>query len=98
MPLKCFPRSKRRIKTLRVSELKKWFNSMLADPEMNMEQRRLISCLLEELLHATKNYRGFNYNYWADHGIAEWEKAGKPTPVPDKFLHGSDDTLRRHYY
>jgi hypothetical protein len=43
-------------------------------------------CLLvEQILHDTGNYHGYNHWYWARQGYSEWKSAGEPTEDKNRF-------------
>lgn len=88
-------RSKR--KTISVEELKDLVNSKNTSSLCNPKQRDGWNVMLEEVLHATDNYNGFNYlrkeqmECDQDPGIITFHF---PKPYNHLFL----DESRRYYY
>ena len=70
-------------KTILVSELKDSINMKLALTEIDQPRKEALACLLEDILHRTGNYRGYNTNFpWND--------------VPEEYRTANEYT--RHYY
>jgi hypothetical protein len=83
-------------KTIEVSKVVDMANKMLANEDISQQEKSGIACLLEEVLHATNQYQGFNSLYWLTVGYKKWVEAGKPDfPEKHKFLGQEWD---RHYY
>ena len=47
-------------KTFAVEELKESINMKLAIPELCQARKEALACLLEDVLHRTGNYEGYN--------------------------------------
>ena len=60
-------------------ELLKFINDKLESEFITQDVKATYCNMLEEILMATKNYRGFNYTKWARMGGYEkWVEDGKP--------------------
>jgi hypothetical protein len=81
-----------RQKKVNVIELITWANNQLArtDEFMTSDIRCGICSSLEQVLFLTGTYAGFNYLYWLERGIKEWEAAGTPEKHPEKnrYIYG----------
>lgn len=96
--------------TLPVADLKAEINRILALPleRISTEERKALAILLENVLHATGNYQGYNDLHWIERGCREWEETGlEETIGPHNFdlkrpyITGTADgseTYRRVYY
>ena len=49
-------------KTIQIEQIKNTANLFLADNFYSQEQKKGIKILLEYVLHASDNYKGFSYN------------------------------------
>ena len=70
-------------KTFYVSELKESINMKLALTGLNQDKKESLACLLEDILHKTGNYNGYNHNF-------PWNK------VNEEYRKNHD--YDRHYY
>lgn len=87
-------------KTIDVVYLLETLNKQLSREDLTSVEKRAISEVLEDILHKTDNYSGFNYRYWSSVGCNEWRDAGEPDfPEKEKFILGpSGDEFNRFYY
>jgi len=83
-------------KTFEVAMLKDRANKLIALESTTNDQAEILGRLLEPILHATGNYRGFNNIYWLAQGCDEWKAAGEPTfPEKEQFI---GPKYKVHYY
>jgi len=83
-------------KTIEVAKVLETANKLFANTEISQEEKSGVSALLEEILHATNQYKGFNDIYWRKTGYRLWVEAGKPDfPEKKKFMGPEWD---RFYY
>lgn len=90
--------SKRR-KTVDVSYILDSVNAYLAredkdNEHFNADTRKGAYVMLEQILHETGNYNGFNYVEWLDGGYDRWVKDGQPQ---DTGPYLGDMSKRRYY-
>jgi len=87
-------------KTFSVLEFKNKINALLADPKRSDESKEGLCTSLENVLHATGNYNGFNYNYWLKEGCKKWKEAGEPDEytIKNKYIFGDQGQYNRFYY
>lgn len=85
-----------RRKTFSVAEFTDKINRFLAsDPSQISEvERRTAIVILNDILHETGNYQGYQYLEWMNGGCNQWIKDGSPD---DKAKYIGDET-RRHYF
>jgi len=62
----------KRLQKIEISVLVARANNTLANPKISQGEKKGVCCLLEEVLMATKTYRGFNYVHWLAGGCKEW--------------------------
>ena len=88
------------MKTIKVQDLKSKINTLLASPAVNQritEETKAILCnLLEDILHDTNNYRGYNHVDWNARGYTAWVEAGQPD-FPTKNLYIGREYSRLYY-
>lgn len=89
-------------KTVSVDSLKTEINRLLAlDPtRITVDQRKILSHLLENVLMESGNYRGYGHLHWMkEGGYEQWREAGQPEDASKaQFIYGSDsDDWRREY-
>ena len=85
----------RRVKTIAVDEFKEFINDKLESEFITQDVKATYCNMLEEILMATKNYKGFNYTKWARlGGYEKWVEDGKPADNT-KYLGAEYD---RFYY
>ena len=67
-------------KTFDVETFKQYVNSQLerTDEFANESFKSGLCVALEETLHKTGNYKGFNHLYWNETGFKDWVNAGQP--------------------
>lgn len=54
--------------------------------------------ILEDVLHKSGNYHGYNCLHWLKCGCDRWEKDGKPDfPKKNEYINGGKEYCR-HYY
>jgi len=87
-------------KTVQVSKVVEDVNRQLRRTDLSDEVRLALAHMLEGILHATGNYKGFNYLAWIDErGCERWqedsERAGKDL---DKTPYLGNQTRRFYYY
>ena len=70
-------------KTVKVSDLKESINMKLALVELDQPRKEALACLLEDILHKTGNYKGYNTNFPWNNASEEYQQS-----------HAYD----RHYY
>ena len=86
----------RKRSTVDVSLVLEKANAALAGDYGDAGYRAGIASLLETVLHATGNYKGFNHLEWLNGGCAAWHAAGEPGfPEKERFI---GDETRRFYY
>ena len=81
-------------KSVKVDWVKKQVHTMLRESTCSPEIRLGFCSVLEQILHKTGNYNGFQYLDWLDGGCERWNADGRPkdnTP----YL---GDQSRRFYY
>jgi hypothetical protein len=84
------------MKTIKIDELKKIANHLLACDEVSDEFRNGVASLLEDALRTANAYKGYNFFDWLDTGFHAWKNAGEPDfPEKDKFL---GNRTKRIYY
>lgn len=86
----------KRNKTIKIERLKEMINEKLK-ADISKDQKIALSFLLEEVLHETGNYNGYNYLYWIEKGHEEWLKAGG-NKHEEKYLYGDGHEFNRRYY
>jgi hypothetical protein len=74
-------------KTIKVSLIKEWANELLTESTISDETKSGICTTLEEILHETDNYKGFNYVYWLKEGCDKWVADGRDQHQQHKYLH-----------
>lgn len=68
-----------KVKTVKVEDLREFVNDKLESPFVSQNAKAVYCQMIEEILMATKNYRGFNYTKWARlGGYEKWIEDGKP--------------------
>ena len=83
-------------KTIAVQAVLDMANKLLANDQLTQEEKKGIAFLLEDVLHASNRYNGFNDTHWLKQGYREWVAAGKPDfPEKKKFMGPEFD---RTYY
>jgi hypothetical protein len=80
--------------TVDVETIREKANLALAGDYGDAGYRAGIASLLETVLHAANQYKGFNYLGWLNGGVAAWEAAGRPKDT-EPFL---GDQSRRVYF
>ena len=80
--------------TLEVETIKAKANAALAGDYGDAGYRAGIASLLETVLHATGQYKGFNHLGWMNGGCDAWRAAGEPKDNAP-FI---GDESRRYYY
>ena len=81
---------KRKLVTLStVHNLLRLANDQLAS-SLSQAMKAEICTNIERLLHDTKMYAGFNYNYWMDCGCDDWNNSGKFEGHKEVFIIGKD--------
>lgn len=92
--------TKQRRKTIDIETVKEIANRMLAAEDtstlINNDWRLGVAWLLEELLHKTRNYRGYQHNEWSSGGFSRWCNDGKPD-FPEKWQYLGNDTKRFYF-
>ena len=83
----------RKLKTIKVSELKEMANDLLASSENGSVD---LCLLLESILHKTGNYKGYNNLYWLNDGYQRWVQAGRLENETKKQFYGPE--FKRLYY
>jgi hypothetical protein len=63
--------------TVRVSVLKAKFNDYLRQG-ISESERKALCVAIENVLHETGNYQGFNYVDWLEGGADRWRADGEP--------------------
>jgi hypothetical protein len=66
-------------KTIRVDKIIEMINKKLAYKELSQNTKRVLCTTLEEILHETHNYHGFNYVKWLNDGYDQWVKDNRPS-------------------
>ena len=87
-------------KTFDVETFKSYVNIQLSrTDEYATESFKSGLCIaLQEVLHRTGNYSGFNYLYWLETGWNEWRTIGNETEdweKKKKFIYGTPDSKYR---
>jgi len=87
-------------KTFDVETFKTYVNTQLSrTDEYATESFKSGLCIaLQEVLHRTGNYSGYNYLYWNEIGWQEWRTIGKETEVWEEkklFIYGTPDSKYR---
>ena len=90
-------------KTIEVEFIKDKINHMLSLPlkQHSKETKAALCTLLEDILHQSNNYHGFQYNIWDNGGYEAWKAAGEPDfPEKEKYLTGKhkEHDYSRVYY
>jgi rhodanese-related sulfurtransferase len=90
----------RKRKTIEVKKLLDWANDMLANENLSSDEHSGVCHFIENVLHESGNYAGFNHVYWMNGGFKAWEAAGEPGfPEKNKYIVGpSGDEYARFYY
>lgn len=84
-------------KTIKVARVLEMANKILAaedSPYVTDGMRKGIASLLEQILHDTDNYSGFNYLEWLNGGCKRWQEAGRPE---DNRAYLGNETKRVYY-
>ena len=71
-------------------------NAALAGDYGDAGYRAGIASLLETVLHAAGQYKGYNHLEWLNGGCEAWRAAGEPG-FPEKEKYIGDDTRRVYY-
>jgi hypothetical protein len=91
-------------KTFNVNEYRTMVNEILAKSTCSADMRQGMITMLEEILHQTGNYRGFNY--LMQNQVPAGEKPGifvnssgliEATPIEKLFDRDSTDSTRVYY-
>jgi len=69
---------KRTRKTVEVKKIKDRINKYLERNTLNQDEKKALCMFLEELLHSTGNYNGYNFLSWMNGGCDQWIKDGRP--------------------
>ncbi len=86
-------------KTVDVSVLLAEANRLMALPDnehVNADFRKGVDAMINTVLHATGNYKGFEWIGWADSGYTQWVNDGRPQPV-DAAKYIGDETRKRYF-
>ncbi len=65
-------------KTFKVETLKDRVNGCLRDIQYTNAEKSVMCMMLENVLHETNNYKGYNNLYWLNTGHSQWLKDGEP--------------------
>lgn len=67
---------------------------------MHEEDKKIfLRHVIEKILCATNTYNGYMEIYWAEHGYAEWVKAGEPNfPEKNEYIYGNRSKNDVFYY
>lgn len=82
-------------KTYEVQKLKDRINHML-EQDISEDARITLCVLLEDVLHETNNYQGFQHIEWINGGCEQWYKDGEPG-FPEKNKYFGPEYKRRYY-
>ncbi len=87
-------------KTIEVEWIKDRINTQLAEPSFSQPEKMRLCFLLEDVLHQSNNYNGFQFNYWNDGGYKAWLTAGEPSfPEKEKYItNNKKEEYSRIYY
>jgi hypothetical protein len=89
-------------KTIKVNEITDIINEKLANPVIEQLTKATLCTFLEDILHKTSNYHGYNYLYWLNHpcGYTQWVKDGEPGfPEKEKYItNNKKEEFSRVYY
>jgi hypothetical protein len=77
-------------KTVNVEDVLAWANNYMASPSTTPESRKGVAALIEQVLHSTGNYAGFNLL------VSEYLPAEEQT-LDNVLREGYDDTRRRYH-
>jgi hypothetical protein len=83
-------------KTIKVEDIRDTVNGMLLRDDITDDVRVGMCAVLENILHITGNYQGFNNVEWINGGWQKWVADGQPG-YPDKEKYAGNNT-KRHYY
>ena len=76
-----------------ISSTRATINNLLAS-NLPQSAKKNLCVIVEQLLMNTKNYNGFQYNYWSRYGCAEWQdaktKAVFKDHIPHQYILGPD--------
>ena len=87
-------------KTFKVEDLKARVNGCIRDTQYTNAEKSVMCMLLENVLHETGNYKGYQYLYWDVTGYDLWKRAGEPEG-DDKNQYITNNGLEeysRYYY
>lgn len=80
----------RKVKNVSVKDLLDSFNEKLASPFVSEDIKRVYCIIIEDILHNTKNYKGYSNLYWINQGWKEWNDDNKPYDnngnIPEKYF------------
>jgi hypothetical protein len=85
-------------KTFDVASLLAEANRLMALPDnevVDANFRKGVATMIEGVLHASGNYKGFEWNEWAATGYAAWVADGSTLPVDEKYF---GDKTRKTYF
>ena len=90
----------RKKKTFDVLAFKDYVNNQLTrtDEHATEDFKSGLCVVLQEVLHRTGNYNGFNDLYWNEIGWKEWRTIGKETEDWEQkklFIYGTPDSKYR---
>lgn len=72
-------------KTVEVKQIRSMINDKLGNKNYSQDEKKSLAMFLEDVLHATNNYQGFNWTAWVGGGCQRWVDAGRPEG-PEKDL------------
>jgi hypothetical protein len=75
--IKHLERKNKPVKTMNVSEFREHINYLLTC-DFTQEEKKAFCLVLQDVLHSTRQYNGFNYSAWNNGGFLQWRKDGEP--------------------
>ena len=80
-------------KTIEVEWLKESVNMRLDDKNLSQDEKSALCLLLEDVLHKTGSYKGFNWLAWIKGGYSRWVEAGRPEgSAKDQIVFGGPES------
>ncbi len=83
-------------KTMSVELIKTMANDLLQDDHIKQETKAGICTMIEKVLCASNNYKGFNHLFWLNFGCKEWNRNGRPEQWPEKEAYISDNKKQEY--
>lgn len=85
-------------KTIPVLKMLERANELLENNRISQNEKRGICTMIEEILHTSGNYSGFNYTAWLKGGWEQWRKDSIDNPELSNRAYLGNEYDRMYYY